>query len=655
MRNSRTATVGDDHGPAAPRKSRQSVRRGARTANERPASTTIAARLVCPLVLLAVIAAAYANSLSGDYVFDDIPEIKQNQAFRTLSLSANDSGSRQGLPVRPVPYFTFALNYALHGDHILGYHLVNLAIHAGAALLLFGIVRRTLQRKPLAPQFDGLANAIGLSVALLWAVHPLQTQAVTYVYQRMESLMGLLFLATLYAMSLAADSRHPRRWYAVSVGCCACGMASKEVMVVAPLIVLWCDAVFVAQSWHEAVRRRWGYYLALGSTWLILASVLASQSRRYGEFHGAGPSSLDYALTQPAVILHYLSLSFWPQGQCLDYGWPVAKTFRDVIGPLLAIGAMLAWTVWAMARRPALGFLAGSFFLILAPTSSVLPVNDLANEHRMYLPLAALVTGVAVCLTALLKRLSVWTQPTERSRRLGMAAGVGIVVLVLGVTTHLRNRAYASPVVMWNDVVEKSPHNARAQSCLAQAYLDVKDYAHAEEFGRRAVELDPNQFRAHNNLGLALAKQGKADEALTHYHVALRLNPEMAEAHLNLGNLIRRQQPEAAIEHFQTAIRLAPSYAEAHNNLGAMLARTQPQVALNHYEQTLRLEPGNPHAYCNLANLLVRQGRFDEAVKWYEQALTIDPSFVQAKENMGVAIRMRGGWKEGRPRASHTP
>lgn len=641
MKNCRTTPIAGDRDLLKRPLSRPPVQ-GVPQTNQVPSDwIAVETKAAGALLLLAVVAIAYSNSFAGTFVFDDVVEIKGNRDIRQLWPPWSMSASKRSLPIRPIPYFTFALNYATHGDRVWGYHAVNLAIHAAAALLLLGIVRRTLRRERLARVFGRHAEALAFCAALLWAIHPLHTQAVTYIYQRIESLMGLFFLATLYAMIRAVDSPRPIRWYASSVLCCLLGMASKEVMVVAPLVILWYDAVFISSPWYEAIRRRWPYYLSLFCTWVVLGGVLAWQASRYSEFKVPAASSLGFALTQPAVVLHYLSLSFWPYRQCLDYAWPVSTTMSDVASAILVMGTLLALTLWAVIRRPALGFLAGSFFLILAPTSSVFPVNDLANEHRMYLPLAALVAGVVCGVSGFLEKLDLWTRQTKCTRRLLVVGGIGTIVIALALTTHLRNRAYASRIAMWNDVVEKAPHNARAYGCLAEAYLDVKDYDQAARCAALAVQLDPNQSKAHNNLGLALAKQGNAEGALFHYRDALRLDPQSAEAHLNLGNLIRREDPSAAIEHFRTALRFLPSYAEAHNNLGAMLSRAQPREALDHYVQALRLEPGNPHAYCNLANLLVREGRFNEALDHYQHALAIDPEFILAKQNLAVAMKLR--------------
>ena len=306
---------------------------------------------------------------------------------------------------RPVLNLSFALNYAVSGCDVGGYHVTNLAIHLVAALLLFGIVRRT------ATKFSGLrpelttaqaATSIALAVALLWAVHPLQTESVTYIVQRAESLMGLFYLLTLYCFLRGVGSGRAILWYAGSVLACLLGMATKEVMVSAPLVVILYDRTFLAGSFREAWRRRWGYYLALAATWLLLAWLVVGTGLLL-QSYGVRTERMQsftwwtYLATQPGVIVHYLRQVVWPSGLCLDYGWPPAATVGEVLFPAIPVVCLLGLTAWAVVKRPAWGFLGAWFFLILAPTSSFMPVQHAAAfEHRMYLPLAAVVSGVIV-------------------------------------------------------------------------------------------------------------------------------------------------------------------------------------------------------------------------------------------------------------------
>ena len=338
--------------------------------------------------------AAYSDSFHGPFIFDDRSFIEAPAARSLWPPGPILSGQR------PVVQASLALNRIIGGPGATGYHLFNVAMHLLAALTLFGVVRRTLRMPALRGRFDEKTGAaLAFCAALLWALHPLQTEAVTYVIQRTESLMALFYLVTLYCFIRAVKSPDRVAWHIAAVAACALGMGSKEVMVSAPLIVLLYERTFVAGSFREALRRHWGLYLGLAATWLILArSVLEAFGPRAQSagFNLPGLTSLQYAQSEFGVILHYLRLAFWPAGLCLDYDWPIAKSAADIAPGAIVVGILLAATIWALVRRPVWGFAGAAFFLVLAPTSSIMPIKDLAFEHRMYLPLAALVATVVL-------------------------------------------------------------------------------------------------------------------------------------------------------------------------------------------------------------------------------------------------------------------
>jgi protein O-mannosyl-transferase len=305
--------------------------------------------LTAAVVIVAAGMMVYANSFSGPFVFDGTKFIEQNLTIRRLWPPwAPMIGT-----ARPIAAWSFAVNYALGGTNTWGYHTVNLAIHMAAALALFGIIRRSLVSGRLACRFAGAACGLALTVALLWLVHPLQTQSVTYIYQRYESLMGLFILLTLYGFIRTQDALRPSRWYIASAVCCLLAVTTKEVAAVTPLLILWYDRALVASSWREIVRRRWAYYAGLAGTWVVLAELMLRQADKYAD---AGVLAVrhvtpwQYAVSQPGIIAHYLRLCFWPTGLCLDYGWPVANTAGAIIPPLLLIAALLAITVWTIFR-----------------------------------------------------------------------------------------------------------------------------------------------------------------------------------------------------------------------------------------------------------------------------------------------------------------
>jgi protein O-mannosyl-transferase len=546
--------------------------------------------------------AAYHNSLSGPFVLDDLSSIPGNPTIRqlwplTVPLAPPRGG---GLTVegRPILNLSLAVNYALSGTGVGSYHAVNLAIHLLAGLTLLGIVGRTLRRLGPGPWADD-AMPIAAAAAILWTVHPLQTEAVTYVVQRAESLMGLFYLLTIYGLIRGAEegaSRIP--WLGAGILACALGMATKEVMVSAPLVAFLYDRSFLAGSFRSAWQKRRGFYLSLTTTWVVLAFLAVRAGTRGGTSGlGIGVSAWDYWLTQPAAVAHYLRLAVWPQPLVFDYGTVGAGSAAAVLPQALLLLVLAAGTVWALRWRPALGFLGFYFFAVLAPTSLVPGNRQTLAEHRMYLALAP----VIVLAVAGVYRLA--------GRRLGLSLFLLCASALLALTVR-RNRDYASELALYTDNVAHCPGNAFAQC----------------------------------NLGTALAAQGRVPEAIPHFEEALRLRPNYPIAQDNLGNaLLRQGEVEPAIIHYRAALRLEPGFAEAQDNLGtALLRQGRPAEAMACFEEALRLDPGRAEARNNLANILVGEGRVAEAVTQYEAALRLDPAYAEAENNLGNALAREG-------------
>ena len=350
------------------------------------------------LVLVAGVL-VYCNSFDGSFVFDDGPDIVDKEEIRRLW----PIWGHLARGSRPLVDLSLAINYHIGQLDVWGYHAFNLVVHLLAGLTLFGVVRRTLLLEGLRSSFGRSAHWLALAVSLIWVVHPLQTESVTYVIQRAESMMGLFYLLTLYGVIRGSRSQWAWWWYAGAGVACALGMSSKPVMITAPFVVLLYDRIFLSRSFAAVLRRRWGLYAVLVASWLVLArsgiiqGVLNPDPRPPTVGLGyQGFSPMEYAFTQPGVILHYLRLSFWPHPLCLDYRWPVETAPLAIAAPALVILALLALTVWALWRRPRLAFLGAWFFLVLAPTSSIIPIQDVAFEHRMYLPLAGVVVLVVI-------------------------------------------------------------------------------------------------------------------------------------------------------------------------------------------------------------------------------------------------------------------
>jgi len=642
-------------------------------------ATVLAGGLIAVGALL-----SYHNSLVAPFVFDDKWAILENSTIRHLLdirtvLTPPAAG---GVAGRPLVNLSLAANYAFGGTQVLGYHAFNLAVHLLAGLTLFGLVRRTLGeagrweigdgtpapgiRSPLSALPQQEATFLALAVALLWTVHPLLTESVTCVVQRNELLMGLFYLLTLYGVVRGAGAARPVRWHVLSVAACLAGMASKEVMVSAPLMALLYDRTFVAGSFRTAWLRRRTLYLGLASTWIVLGWLMITSRHRGGTVGlGLGVSSWDYALTQCRAIVLYLKLTVWPHPLVLDYGAGLVKHASEVLPQAVLLLALAAGTLISLRRRPAWGFAGAWFFAILAPSSSVVPLaSQTMAEHRMYLPLAAVV-AVAV-LGAV--------------RLAGTRAGVVLLILAagLGWTTVSRNAVYHDELSLWRNTVAAYPESARSRTNLGNALLAAGQMAGAIEQYEAALRLQPYTPEAHINLSNAFARLGRPSAAVEHGEAALRLEPDSADAHVNLGNaLLQLGRVDEAIGHYEAALRIQPGAPDVRVNLGAALLKVgRAADAVRQYEAAARLEPARAETQAALANALVKQGdtaaalphlaeavrlnptdaeahftlgnlyaesnQFPEAIAAYQEAVRLDPTHFMARNNLGNALMVVG-------------
>jgi len=659
-------------------------------------------RWVGGVILVAGAIAVYRRTFSVPFLFDDAAAIVDNATIRHWSTAwwppINTTASG-----RPILNLSLAINYAVSGTAVWSYHALNLAIHVWAGLTLFGIVRRTLglvgrviPNPPLSVSDPSdrrvkdnapyLANATLLAffAALLWTLHPLQTESVTYIIQRAESLMGLFYLLTIYCFirgicAERADASGPRAgrvpgvWFVCAVVTCLLGMGTKEVMVTAPLIVLLYDRTYVGGSFREAWRRRWGLHLALVTTWLPLAGLVASAGwdRNGASGFNVGISPWTYWLTQFEAVARYVWLSVWPHPLVFEYGTFWGNRPTEVAPYVLVVVVLAVAVLFALWWRPAVGFLGAWFFVILAPTSVMPGRVQMIVEHRMYLPLAAMMTLAALGVHAVVRRRS-WMV-------------VAALALGLGLVTARRNEDYRSELTIWSDTVAKRPRNETAHYNLGLAWSQVPgrlDDAIAQY--QAALRLQPDFAEAHNNLGLAWSQvPGRLNDAVAEYEAALRLQPDSAEAHNNLGlawsqvpgrlndtiaeyEAALRLRPDSAKAHnnlgsawsklpgrlgdaiaeYQAALRLQPGFAEAHNNLGNAWSKVPGRLhdAIAEYEAALRLQPGFARAHSNLAGALSQiPGRLTDAVAEYKAAVGLQPDYVQAHINLGVALSQMPG------------
>lgn len=543
------------------------------------------------LVACSVLGVLYFGTYHTPWIYDDLDGIRQNPALRAgadlwriIETSPSDS-TPYG---RPLVALSLAANYALGGLAPAGYRAVNLALHFGAALWLYDLLRRVMKARTRCE--IERAEPVAFWVALLFTVHPLATTVVTYTVQRAEGMMAFFYLATLAITARALAAPERKFWSTLSVVLCACGMAAKETMATAPVAALVMHRACFAGSWRE-VFSRWRLHLALVSTWAVLAACVITWPRRQSvgmSFDGMGP--FDYLNLQTGAWLHYLSLIPAPWRIAIDH-WPQpveagAALMSGATFAALYIGAVIL--AWRRSPPVSAGLLLAG--LILLPTSTVIPIfTSPVADHRMYLP-AAFGLSCAVAGIFVANQRRPWLAHL-------VLAGCAIA---LAVGTMRANQVYRSARSVWENAVARGPDNARAL----------------------------------NNLGLALADEGRADEGEARINQALSINADYADAWYNLGTLQGRDGRLASAEQsFRRALALRPASASAHCNLAVVLYRRgKKPEAIRHYEEAIQLRPEYPAANFNLAVLLMETGDYASALPRALSCLRGDPDYPKARE-----------------------
>ena len=579
------------------------------------------------LLLAAAVVLAYASTLHVPFQLDDPYQIAGVPAVRDLGLLFQ-SGVSPRVPVtRWVGYLTFALDHRVHGLDVAGYHVVNAALHLANALLLYALVRLTFRTPRLAGRGGpGTARAVALAAALLFALHPVQTEAVTYVVQRLAVLATTFCLLGLLAHARARLlPSGPARlaWYAAGLAALLLAMFTKENAFTFPAVVVLYDLLFLPPTprraaWLAPVLLT---ALAIPVTLVDLGQPLAVALDAAGAATRAqsAVSRWHYLLTELRVIVTYLRLLVFPVGQSIAHDQPV---LREVLSApvLLSAALLLALAGAAVAilvrdrRRPSALPLAAFgiawFFATLAVESSVVPIADVIFEHRLYLPSAGFLLAVATVAEAATRS---WR---ARSRAAALAAGAALAAAAvgLGLLTVARNAVWRSERSLWEDAARKAPGKADVFDHLGLACWHEGDGGQAAEAFRRAIALDPEFALPHGNLGVVLHAQGRLDEAMAEYGRAIALHPRYPVFLVNraLARMAQRDLP-GAIKDYDQALALDPRSAAAHMGRGVALGMT---------------------------------GRLDQAVSELDVAIALDPTHARAWLNRGVA-RARAGDREG--------
>lgn len=650
---------------------------------------------------------SYSNTFSVPFQFDDTPTIIENPIIKDLDFLLKPSAAKiykeaspyESLKRRYVGILTFALNYWIHKLNVTGYHLFNLSIHTVNALMVYWLTLLTFR----TPFFDSsnpgeTSSHIALLAALLFACHPVQTQAVTYICQRFTSLATTFYCLSLilYVKWRTSSQKNPLSFfrapllfYLGSVISAVLAMKTKEMAFTLPVVIFLYELMF----FEGAFKKRVLYALPLVLTMLVIPLSLLGVDRPIGQMisdlsevtrEQTDMSRWSYFFTQLTVVATYIRLLFLPVNQNLDYDYPLYHSFLfpEVFLSFLFLLSLAGFGFYlffrSRIRNRSLRLIAFGlfwFFITLSVESSVIPIVDVIFEHRVYLPsvgaFMALSTGAFLLVN---KSRKIKLQPFAMTF-------LSTVIIVLSMTTYSRNAIWKSEITLWQDCVTKSPEKARPHNNLGNALNKQGHTEQALQHFLQALRIAPQYADAHNNLGVVLAKLGRKDEAIAQYRKALAINNNFGKAHYNLGiALAENGNLDEAIHHFHSAILIKPDYVDAQNNLAnCLLLKGRIDAAIAHYRKVLFIQPDHAMAQQNLVNALAKKkkrtaaiaetkksiqqkpedfklyyklgslykisGELDEALSQYQKALSLSPDFLPAINSLAVVYSDQGEYE----------
>ncbi len=539
------------------------------------------------LVALGVI--AYFNSFHVPFVFDDEDSITGNFVVHDLGNFLSNGTGYSYNPRRFIGYLTFALNYKWGGLDVTSYHIVNLSIHLINALLVYGLMMLTfktplLKGSALAPR----SGTIAFFAAALFTVHPIQTEAVTYIVQRLASLAALFYIASLCSyigFRLIQQSGNKPGWkgyalYAVSIVSAVLAMKTKEIAFTLPVMLVIYEWLFFGR---DDLKRRLLWALPLLATAAIIPLSMLDVGKPLGEVLSdvsqvtvvqSSQSRWEYLMTEFRVIVTYIRLLFLPVGQNLDYDYPryqslfepqVALSFLGLVGLfVLAIVLIRKAGRGADASLRVISFGIIWFFVTLSVESSIIPITDVIFEHRLYLPSIGFFMAVVTIFFLLTRGKTIKGVPAA-------AIALTAAVLILTGTTIARNMVWQSTISIWKDVVAKSPMNARGYNSLGAEYAKLQLYDQAKEEILTAVRLQPDYTDAHTNLGVVYQALNMLNEAAAESRFVIGRDPNNAKAHFNLGVVyLKIGRFDLARKELQAGLAIKPEEENARRLLGMM-------------------------------------------------------------------------------------
>ncbi len=630
------------------------------------------------VVLVAVV--LNLNTLHNAFHLDDMRVIVDNRNLATPSALLRSLAVN---PSRALLLLSFGYNLWLGGFNPVGFHIVNVALHAAVCALVFLLTLHFARNSTDLTRGTIPPRVAAFVAATLFACHPLNSETVNYISARSSSMATCFYLLALLSFihySNASAQRTIRFWYAVSILSFLLGLASKETVITLPVMLLVYDLLYVSKFRPSRFVRRL-VALPHGPFWAIVAVALAVQWFVVGLPSPAAKAVWANLMTQAHVVLNYLQLALLPLGLTPAHSVPdYTRLFEPTtLVAVLTICALVTLAAVLARDLPALTFAVLWYFVTLLPSSSVIPLGTAMNEHRAYLPFSMVVMLAPMGIAALLRLPSL----RERRREVGMAVVVALAALSLG--TVMRNRDWRSDLTLWTDAVEKSASSDLAQTGFGKAMLLRGRTQEAVDAFDRALELNPDNWEAMTHRGLALERVGRLDDALAAHERAIELDPADPRAYLNYATTLQAAgRLERALAEYQRALALDPDMTETYLGLAtvyrrmgwfdealraveraAELSPRRPLVVARvremHYQiRTLRerktrlLETisdggGKPELYVELGSLYLAERDLGRAEEAFNHALEEQPSYGPALMNLGDVHMFRGNPQDAIP------
>jgi len=601
--------------------------------------------VVLPFLLLSILPwITYYNTLNNEFVFDDLILIQNNET--TLSpKNINDITSTitEEEGYRPIRALSYAIDYHFSGLNPFSYHISNIVYHIINCFLVYLITLSLLSNR-----------ATALFTAILFAVHPIHTDSVTYIAGRRDILFTLFFLIGFYAF-IKYRKTQKNFFLLFSMTAYLLSIGSKEMGVTLPAIFLIYDLInnlpyetkkLRPQDITKALKKIWvqsKYFYSIflmGALAFIYYKIFINSPSQQKEYYG--DSILVTFLTVGKIIVHYIKLLLFPVNLIADYSYdafPLSSSFFEwsTLFSFILLFLILLIILKMFSKNRWISFGGIWFFITLLPVCHIIPHHELLAEHYLYLP------SYGFCLIAAI----LFTSPLENKRHSTLIYfSLFCIIVLFSIRIIDRNRDWKDGMTLWSKTLKSVPRCARAQNNLGAEYIKSGHGYHKEAMPHleAALQIKPEYAEAYNNLGLVYKEQGSYDQATKSFAKAIKYKKRYFEAINNIATMYERKGDyNTAIKIFENVLKRKPDYAEAHSNLGIVYQKKgQLEQAKEHFRKALQIEPHHVEAHNNLGVWYKNKGLYDEAIEEFKQVLILKPDFAEVHCNLGAVYNNKG-------------